>query len=376
MALYQDDPKTIRGFFIGSCYRKMNNSNSSKKKASNNGNGKTATVKARARATKRMSNIERLREFLGLFKKADKVLIVIVADPDSMASAMAVKRLLSRRVESVTIAHPNEIKRVNNLVMQKLLKIPLTKLKSINPDDFTKTILLDSQPPHNPDIAELHYDAVIDHHPVTEGWEASFIDIRSDYGATSSMLTEYLKAAKIKPAVALATALFYGIKVDTQNFTQKASLQDVLCFQYLFKRINQNLLNRIETADFRKYDLKYFKAALENMKFSKNRIYSHVGRVANPDILVIVADFFTHVSDIGWVIVSGRCGDKLIVIFRCDGYKKDAGKLAKKVFGDIGSAGGHRQSARAEIPLKNLNENIVKKFSTSSLQRLILKHLQ
>ncbi len=354
----------------------MNNLNSSKKKTSHNGNGRPATVQALARATKRMSNIERLREFLGLFKKADRVLIVIIADPDSMASAMAVKRLLSRRVEGVTIAHPNEIKRVNNLVMQKLLKIPLVKLKSVLPEEHTKIVLLDSQPPHNPEIAEFEYDAVIDHHPATEGWEAAFVDIRSDYGATSSMLTEYLKAARIKPAVALATALFYGIKVDTQNFTKKAAPQDVLCFQYLFKRINQNLLNRIETADFRKYDLKYFKAALQNMKFSKNRIYAHLGRVANPDILVIVADFFTHVSDIGWVIVSGRCGDKLIVIFRCDGYKKDAGKLAKKVFGRLGAAGGHRQSARAEIPLKNLNEQVANKFSTSSLQRLILKHLQ
>ena len=354
----------------------MNNSNSSSNKTSANGNAKSVSVKALAKATQRMSNRERLKEFLSLFKKSDRVLVVIVADPDSMASAMAVKRLLSRRVEKVTIAHPNEIKRVNNLVMKKLLKIPLEKLKSVDKDEHTKFVLLDSQPLHNPDIANINYDAVIDHHPITEGWTASFIDIRPEYGATASMLTEYLKAAKIKPSVALATALFYGIKVDTQNFTKKATYQDVLCFQYLFKRINQNLLNRIETADFRKYDLKYFKAALENMKFSKNRIYSHLGRVSNPDILVIVADFFSHVSDIDWVIVSGRCGDKLIVIFRCDGYKKDAGKLAKKVFGKLGSAGGHRQSARAEIPLKNLGENMIEKFTTRSLQRLILKHLK
>ncbi len=348
----------------------------------NNSNGKTVTdapaiqsPDTSIKATKRMSNRERLRAFLQLFRRSDRVLVIIVADPDSMASAQAVKRLLARRVDQVTIAHPNKIKRVNNLAMKELLKIPLQHLRNTKRDEYTKFILLDSQPSHNPDLANIRYDAVIDHHPITQGWDADFVDIRPEYGATASMLTEYLKAANIKPAVALATALFYGIKVDTQNFTKKASHADVLCFQYLFKRINQQLLNKIEASDIRRSELRYFKSALDNMKFSKKRIYSHIGKVSNPDILVVVADFFTHVSDIGWVIVSGIYGDKLIIIFRCDGYKKDAGKLATKVFGKLGTAGGHRQSARAEVPLKNLNESTVKRFNTKTLQRLFLRHL-
>ncbi len=336
----------------------------------------TPSPEASIRATKRMSNRERLKAFLQLFRRCDRVLIVIIADPDSMASALAVKRLLARRVEHIAIAHPNKIKRVNNIAMRDLLKIPLQHLRNTKRDEFTKFLLLDSQPGHNPDLAGIKYNAVIDHHPVTSGWEADFVDIRPEYGATSSMLTEYLKAAKIKPAVALATALFYGIKVDTQNFTKKASPSDVLCFQYLFKRINQQLLNKIETSDIRRSELKYFKAALDNMKFSKKRIYSHIGKVTSPDILVVVADFFTHVSDIGWVIVSGFYSEKLIVIFRCDGYKKDAGKLAARVFGKLGTAGGHRQSARAEVPVKNLNGGTIKKFTTKTLQRLMVKHLQ
>ncbi|MGC9022593.1 MAG: DHH family phosphoesterase, partial [Dissulfurimicrobium sp.] len=127
--------------------------------------------------------------------------------------------------------------------------------------------------------------------------------------------------------------------------------------------------------DIRRSELKYLKLAFENMKVSKQRIYSHIEKVTNPDMLVVVADFLTHVHDIGWVIVSGVYGDKLIVIFRCDGYKKDAGKLAARVFGAIGSAGGHKEKARAEIPLKNLTETMAMKFTTSTLQRLVLKHL-
>ena len=329
-----------------------------------------------ARITRRLSNKERLRCFLQVFKRNDQVLVVIVADPDAMACAQAIRRLLSRRVEGVTIAHINNIKRLNNLAMKDLLKIPIQRLRGTKQDQYTKFVLVDSQPLHNPALASIQYDAVIDHHPVTSGWGASFVDIRPEYGAAASMLTEYLKAAKIKPTVALATALFYAIKVDTQNFTKKTTDSDVLCFQYLFKRINQQLLNKIETSDIRRSELKYFRIALENMKTSKKRIYAHLGRVGNPDILVVVADFFTHVHEIGWVIISGLYGEKLVVIFRCDGYKKDAGKLAFKAFGKIGSAGGHRQSARAEIPFKDLPETTTRSFSTNTLHRLIIKYLK
>ena len=343
---------------------KKTNSNAQNKK-----NGSNSATPCCVKVAKRLSNRERFRSLCQLFSRDDRVLITIVADPDSMASAMAVKRILSRRVQEVVIAHPNNIKRVNNLAMRDLLKIPLVRLKNVKPEDFTKKVVVDSQPSHHPDFQKIEFDAVIDHHPITTGWNAHYVDIRPEYGAVSSMMTEYLKAGGIKLSVALSTALFYGIKVDTQNFTAKSSYADVLCFQFLFKRINHNLLNKIETADIRRSELKYFKIAFEQMKLSKNRIYAHLGRVGNPDILVVVADFLTHVHEIGWVIISGQYGEKLIVIFRSDGYKKDAGKLAQRVFGKVGSAGGHRQSARAEVPFKNLPGIDSKTFDTKTLQR-------
>jgi nanoRNase/pAp phosphatase (c-di-AMP/oligoRNAs hydrolase) len=327
------------------------------------------------RAVRRMSNIERLKAFLHIFRREDRVLIVIVADPDSMSSAFAVKRILSRRVSEITIAHPNTIQRINNIAMRNLLKIPMQPLRGTKKDEYTKLVLLDSQPTHHPDLGSMEFDVVIDHHPVSPGWSAPFIDIRTEYGAVATMITEYLKAAKIKPNMAIATALFYGIKVDTQNFTKKATQTDIFIFQYLFKLINQYWLQKIEISDIRKSELRFFKIALQEMKTSKKRIYTHVGRVHNPDILVVLADFMSHVHDIGWVFVSGFHNDKLIVIFRCDGYKKDAGKLADKVFGKRGSAGGHAQAARAEIPLKDIPEVDMPTFDSGALQRLFVKHI-
>jgi nanoRNase/pAp phosphatase (c-di-AMP/oligoRNAs hydrolase) len=336
---------------------------------------KTSGRKAKTEKIPKKTAKERLAEFWGIFSKEDDVLVVINADPDALACALSIKRLLRYRVRSVVIGYPNEIRRLSNLAMVDLLKIPVERLHTLKPKDFSKKVMVDSQPPHLPAFENIHFDAVIDHHPLTTGWQAGYVDIRPEYGAASSVLIEYLRAAEMKPSVALATALFYAIKVDTNNFEKKASLADAISFRYLFGLANQNMVRKIELSELRPSELNYFRTALTEFKISKRRLYVHVGRVRNPDILVLIADFFNVVNQVSWVFVSGIHGEKLVVIFRCDGYKKNAGTLAQKIYGQLGSAGGHRQSARAEVPLKNLAKQD-KDFDTKTLMRLTQRHIE
>jgi nanoRNase/pAp phosphatase (c-di-AMP/oligoRNAs hydrolase) len=317
----------------------------------------------------------RLAEFWSVFDKDDTVLVCINADPDSLACAMAVKRLLRYRVKHITIAHPNEVTRLNNLAMIERLRIPLEKLSSVKTGDYTKKVIVDSQPDHLPSFEKISFDAIIDHHPISNEWDATYVDIRPDYGAASSMLVEYLRAANMKPSVALATALFYGIKVDTGDFEKESRLADGISFRYLFDIANRNLVRKFELTDLRRSELKYFSTALNELQYSKGRFYTHIGRVRSPDVLVIIADFLNHVSDIDWVLVSGIYNDKLVVIFRCDGYRKSAGKLATRVFGHLGPAGGHKGAARAEIPLKAL-ELTEYDINTQTLKRLTSRHMK
>jgi nanoRNase/pAp phosphatase (c-di-AMP/oligoRNAs hydrolase) len=61
-----------------------------------------------------------------------------------------------------------------------------------------------------------------------------------------------------------------------------------------------------------------------------------------------------QIFSVDWSIVSGLYDRNLVVILRNDGLRKDAGNVAQKSFAAAGSAGGHKSSARAEIPLENL----------------------
>jgi nanoRNase/pAp phosphatase (c-di-AMP/oligoRNAs hydrolase) len=85
----------------------------------------------------------------------------------------------------------------------------------------------------------------------------------------------------------------------------------------------------------------------------------HLGTVANPDVCVVIADFFMRIHTVSWSIVSGICEKKLVIIFRNDGARRNAGRVAKEGFGSLGSAGGHKSMARAEISLADAREPAV-----------------
>lgn len=300
---------------------------------------------------------EKLRRFYDQFLGNDHVLIVINADPDAIASAMAVSRLLWRQVTNVTISHVNKINRPDNLAMLKLLRVSLVPHTDINLDQYSKIVMVDSQPDHHEFMNQLTPHVIIDHHPETCA-KAPYLDIRPHYGATASIMTEYLRAAKIKPSVKLATGLFYAIKTDTDAFKRQTVIEDVRAFQYLFRRVNIHLARKIEQADLRLNFLKYFKIALQTKRLRKGRVFVHLGPVVNPDVCVIIADFFMRIVSVTWSIVSGTYDKKLIVIFRNDGIRKNAGSVAKKGFGQFGSAGGHKNMARAEIALSDIAKQV------------------
>lgn len=317
---------------------------------------------------------ERLRRFFGLFSYEDRLLVLINADPDAMASAMALKRLLWRQVSATTIAHINTITRPDNLAMIRLLRLDMLPVEKVNADQFTRFAIVDSQPSHHEFFEGINFDVIIDHHPDT-GAKAPFADVRPNYGATSTIMTQYLRAAKIKPSAKLATALFYGIKTDTMNFQRKAVIEDVNAFQFLFRHVNVHVAQSIEQAEMTTDFLKYYRIALECMRVQKQRIHVHIGPVLNPDVCVSIADFFMKIHDIAWAVVSGTYQGRLIIIVRNDGIRKDAGKLLSKAFGELGPAGGHKAVARAEIPLKNL-EAIVQYRNDKALSRWIAKRLK
>jgi nanoRNase/pAp phosphatase (c-di-AMP/oligoRNAs hydrolase) len=307
---------------------------------------------------KSTSSTEKYKRLLEVVSPEDTLAVIINADPDAMASALALNRLFWRKVKKTLIYHLNTIKRADNLALIKLLKIKQQHIRKLNSADATKWAILDSQPHHYEQLGKFEFDIIIDHHPLVEGSVAQFVDVKEDYGANSTIMTEYLRAAKIKPSPRLATALFYGIKTDTDNFARPTTPNDINAFRYLYPFANINMIKKIESSEMTKKSLNSLRAAMKNLVFIKDRAVIHMGKVNDPDILVIIADFFLKMAEVTWCIASGIYGQKLIVIFRNAGFRLDAGKKAQKLFGKWGSAGGHKSAARAEVPIHEIRPEI------------------
>jgi nanoRNase/pAp phosphatase (c-di-AMP/oligoRNAs hydrolase) len=303
---------------------------------------------------KTVSFKEKHKRLLEIIHPEDTVAIIISADPDSMASALSLKRLFWRKVKKTQIYRINTIKRTDNRALVKLLKIDLKHIREMNPAEVTRWAMVDSQPHHNAQFSRYDYDIIIDHHPLDPKTEGRFLDIKEEYGANATIMTEYLRAARIKPSSPLATALFYGIKTDTDNFVRSCSLHDINAFRYLYPIANLNIIKKIEFSEITKGTLNSFRTALENLVFFKDRAFIHMGKINTPDTLVIIADFFLKMAEAKWSIVSGVYGQNLIIVFRYAGFRLNAGKAAQRLFGEWGSAGGHKAAARAEVPVHEI----------------------
>lgn len=297
------------------------------------------------------------KQLMSHFNKKENWLILLSGDPDALASAMALKRILARRVNGVCLAMVNQITRPDNLAMVRYLQIPIKRLTPPLAAQYDKFALVDSQPHHNPAFQKYDFSIVLDHHPLNpkSPVDAPFTEIHPAYGANSTLLTEFLYNLKIRPGKLLSTALLYGIKTDTHSFELNFHDADIRAFRYLSKYADHTLLRKIVRSEFRVEWLSYFSYAFRKMRLIGDGLTVFMDQVDSTDILVILADFFLRVHDVSWNMVSGVSDDRLVIIFRGDGIKVDIGQLAGNLFGDLGSAGGKKAMARAEIPLANLH---------------------
>ena len=169
--------------------------------------------------------------------KDDRWCIMINADPDALASAVALKRLMLHKVHSVDIMRINEVTRPDNLAMIRYLRIPAKPWQPEKAGQYTRFGMVDSQPRHNQAFAGISYDLIIDHHPLTDLTDCTtptaFCDIRPGIGATSTMMTRLLQALRMRPGPLLATALLYGIRTDTAAFERSGGEEDLRAYQWL-----------------------------------------------------------------------------------------------------------------------------------------------
>jgi nanoRNase/pAp phosphatase (c-di-AMP/oligoRNAs hydrolase) len=275
-------------------------------------------------------------------------------DPDGIACGYALRALLGRKRTTAPLVAFGEVKRAENRAMVQALGIEVRTIAPEELEDFDAVALVDVQPTvfgESPPPRLRRVDAVIDHHPERGGYEAVFQDIRPGYGATSTILTEYIRAADLELSPRLATALVYGIKSDTQLLGRATSGEDIDAFAYLHALHSPALLRRIERPALPEEALRALGRALATTRVEGGIHLIALGRVRE-DVIPQVADLGLQAEGAEWSIAAGIVGSDLVFSVRNVGYVRAAGEVVRAVVNGLGLGGGHRSMAKGTIPLK------------------------
>ena len=300
---------------------------------------------------------ERLYLLCRAVQGASRALIVTHndPDPDAIASAVALKHLLSEVAGvGAEIAYRGIIGRAENRALVRYLDHPLKRLASADLREETAIALVDTQPSagNNPLPGNSTAKLVLDHHPLLEETaSAEFADVRPEIGATSTMLTEYLQAAAIEPSKRLATALFYGIKTDTMGLVRGASPADVSAYFDLQARIDVDALLEIERAQVPAAYFQQLDTTLHAARIYGQVVVSYIGSMKYPDLAAEMADLLMRLRGASWVVCMGESRNRMIVAVRNRSRRGDAGRLIQDIMGENGTAGGHGAYAGGYIPL-------------------------
>jgi nanoRNase/pAp phosphatase (c-di-AMP/oligoRNAs hydrolase) len=307
-----------------------------------------------------LGNLRRVVTLRTLLTGRERVGILLQPDPDpdGIASGYALRALLGRKSRTAPLISFGEVQRPENRAMVAALGIHVRTVKAEDLDEFDGLALVDVQPTvfgEPPPARVLSVDVVIDHHPERSGYDAVIKDIRTAYGATATILTEYLQAAGTEVRPKLGTALLYGIKSDTQLLGRDTSAADIQAFAALHACHSPALLRRIERPALPQDGLRALGRALSNTKVAEGIHLLVLGRVRE-DVIPQVAELGLQAEGADWSVAAGIVGSNLVFSVRNVGYVRAAGEVVRAVVEGLGVGGGHRSMAKGIIPLAAFRE--------------------
>jgi nanoRNase/pAp phosphatase (c-di-AMP/oligoRNAs hydrolase) len=288
-------------------------------------------------------------------------------DPDAIASAAGIARLCREfDLKPRIFFNPQPVDD------QGALMVTVLGLASEMPDEgsmedlvsnLSATILVDSGVPgeNNQLPEEFTPTAVIDHHSTSVIFrDAEFTDIRPNIGATSTMVAQYFQSLEIDPSPELASALMFGMRIDTKDFTRHLSPEDLGAAGFLLPFTDAALMDELTQVRYDAKTMDVMGRAIANRDMRMGYVLSCLDFIEKHRVLYAAAEFLFKQEDAKTVVVYGILDGVVHFSARSRDQDVNLGELLKKAFGAKGTAGGHPNSAGAQVPLEliaNIDES-------------------
>jgi len=286
----------------------------------------------------------------------DRILILLHddPDPDAVAGGVALRHLLQEawRIEG-QVAYRGIIGRAENKALVEYLDTELLQLADGKVETDWPVALVDVQPGagNSPIPAGYPVLIVVDHHSDLGGEGSGFRDVRPWIGASSTIVTQYMRAAELKPPAKVATGLFYGIKTDTKALSRDTSAADISAYFYLLPFVDVDAVVEIENAQVPAAYFRKLANAMQSASVFDGVVISYLGPTEYPDLTAEIADLLLRLEGIRWVICMGVYDEELYLSVRAREEDANAAQVAQVIVGEVGSAGGRNTLAGGQVPL-------------------------
>ena len=272
-------------------------------------------------------------------------------DQDAIASAYGLQVLLRHFGIETTICHHGAVERAvtANMVTELGIEMLSDELDESGNDGMTEQdyiITVDSQKGSG-NIDDLIGDEVacIDHHPTfVEVEDYKYKDVRI-VGSCATIIADYYRECGVEMPENVATALLYGLKCDTRNFTRGVTELDVAIYGYLFPKSNHQQIRRYQAAEIEYSELNAFSDSLRNIEIYNEVGFAFLDFTCKEGFIATVSDFILDIDLVKFVVVYSRRANGFKFSVRSELDELDAGKIISEALKDVGSGGGHRTMA-------------------------------
>ncbi len=284
-------------------------------------------------------------------------------DPDAIASGLTLKHICKVCDVESSIYYGGSITHQKNMALIKLLNIDLINTKTS--EEVMKVVrsagkiaLIEASIPSKNNVLpiEVTPNLIFDHHQIDiSSVKGDFIDIQPEIGATATIMTKYIRQLNIKPDVSLATALLYGIRTDTKEFTRNTTSDDMDAAAYLSPLADTTIMSQLEFPPMRLETMDIIGRAIINKEIKGSYLTSFVEFISDRDALPQAAEMMLQLEGVYTVLVFGINEDKVQLSARSRDTRVNLGLILQSAFGELNS-GGHATMAAGAINLEILGD--------------------
>jgi nanoRNase/pAp phosphatase (c-di-AMP/oligoRNAs hydrolase) len=321
----------------------------------------------------------RARKLLQLLDGKKRILVTthVHPDPDALASSHALATLLRMKLPKdvdVVMSIKGQIGGGINEAFTKYANLKMMPWDDEAVKAYDAVILLDTQPgfAYSPLPAGVTPIAVVDHHRAPgRKPQCAFCDVRTDVGATSSIVFSYFMELEQIIPPDLSATLLYAVESDLAGASGQPGSLDNIALSSLTLTADMHILYQMRYVDLpQSYYVAYFNAIATAMFFD-NALIAQVDGVDSLEQPAVLADFLLRFDQVQWVLVTGIHEKRLILSLRTGSKSLSAGAIMRRLVRKIGVGGGHRTKAGGFIELESGSAAEVERIRKVLRRRLL-----